>query len=244
MTMNDTPIPQRRWYQYSLRTLFLFMVLFAMACSWFTVKMNRARRQEEAVKAIQRAHGTVFYDFHQIAPRTVSSAGKPRGPQWLRALLDEHYFDTAVQVNLFGTPNDDGWVGAVNDLPSLNTLLLSGENVTDEILDRLQRSPKLEELHLSGGRVTDQGLVNLAKFPNLRWLIMNHTRITDSGLVYVRRLKHLEELILTDTAISNEGIADLAAMASLQTLNVRRTAITADRLRELQQALPNCEIRH
>jgi hypothetical protein len=230
---------KRRWFHYSLRTMLLLITAVALSLG---VVVHNASVQREALQAIQRAHGTVFYDFHQTAPRTVSSVGKPTGPQWLRAWLDEHYFDTAVWISFFGTPNDDEWVSAVNNLPSLNTLLLSGENATDEILDRLRRSPKLEDLHLSGGQVTDQGLANLAKFPNLRWLIMNHTRIADSGLGHVRRLEHLEELILTDTAISNEGIDDLVAMTRLQRLDVRRTAITPDGLRELQKALPKCRV--
>jgi hypothetical protein len=161
----ETPRRKRRWFHYSLRTMLL--VITAVALSLGVVVRN-AGVQREAVQAIQRSHGTVFYAFHQTAPRTVSSVGKSAGPQWLRAWLDEHYFDTAVWISLFGTPSDDGWVSAVNNLRSLNTLLLSGENVTDRILDRLRRSPQLEELHLSAGQVTDQGLTNLAKFPNLR----------------------------------------------------------------------------
>ena len=57
MTMNDSPKPKRRWYQYSLRTLLLFMVLCAIACSWFAVKMQRVKRQQEAVEAIREAGG-------------------------------------------------------------------------------------------------------------------------------------------------------------------------------------------
>jgi hypothetical protein len=42
----------RRWFQYSLRTLLIFVTLFAVACSWFAVKLGQARRQREAVEAL------------------------------------------------------------------------------------------------------------------------------------------------------------------------------------------------
>jgi hypothetical protein len=221
-----------------MRTMLLLVAAVALSLGVWT---HSARIQKRAIDAIQRAHGTVFYDFHRTAPRTVSSVQTP-GLQWLRAWLGQDYFNTAVHVQLYRTPPDQGWVSAVNDLRSLETLLLSGENVTDEILDRLERQPHLQELHLTQGWVTDQGLANMVKFPNLRWLVMNHTAITDSGLGQVRKLEHLEELVLTGTAISDEGIPDLTAMVSLRKLDVRKTAITATGLNELRRKLPNCRV--
>ena len=49
-----TSTPKRRWYQYSLRALLVFVVLCAVACSWFATRLRRAHRQREALAAIQR----------------------------------------------------------------------------------------------------------------------------------------------------------------------------------------------
>ena len=38
--------PRRRWFQYSLRTLF---VLVTVLCVWLGVTVERARKQREAV---------------------------------------------------------------------------------------------------------------------------------------------------------------------------------------------------
>jgi hypothetical protein len=55
MTNNQltSPKPTCRWFQYSLRTLMIIVTLFAIACSWFAVKMQQARRQREAVGRVQ-----------------------------------------------------------------------------------------------------------------------------------------------------------------------------------------------
>jgi len=59
----DTPKPKRRWYQYSLRTLLLFMLLASIGLSWLAVKLKQAREQKEAVRAIEEAGGWVIHDY-------------------------------------------------------------------------------------------------------------------------------------------------------------------------------------
>ena len=68
---SDTPQPKRRRFQYSLRTLLLFMLLVSIGLSWFTVKMQQASRQREAVEAIRELSGWVGYDTGIRAPKWV-----------------------------------------------------------------------------------------------------------------------------------------------------------------------------
>lgn len=234
--------PKLRWYQYSLRSLLIFVTLFAFACSWLAVKKRQAKRQKEAVEIIQMVGGNVWYDYQETAPRTVSTAGKPREPDWLLKILTEDFFHKPVNITFFGTPKDEGWSKAVNDLPSLKTLLLSGRNISDKTLENLAMLPNLEELHANSSSVSDEGLKNLEKFPKLRWLTIHYTKVTDSGLIHVKSLKHLEWLILTGDNISDAAIPDLSLMTTLQLLDVRETAITARGYAKLKKALPNCNV--
>src|SRR5258708_906456 len=81
---------RRTWLSFSLRTFLLVIAAIAACCG---VTVNRARRQRDAVNAIQRLGGTVTYSYMEMSPRTWSTAGKPRGPQWARRILGPHYFD-------------------------------------------------------------------------------------------------------------------------------------------------------
>jgi hypothetical protein len=42
--MVDTCVPKRRWFQFSLRTLMLFVLLCSIVCSWVAVTVNRQRQ--------------------------------------------------------------------------------------------------------------------------------------------------------------------------------------------------------
>ena len=62
--MNEMPKPRRRrWLQYTLRSLFMVMTLACVGMSWLGIKMRAARRQREAVTAIQKLGGWVRYDY-------------------------------------------------------------------------------------------------------------------------------------------------------------------------------------
>ena len=51
-----------RWYQYSLRSLFVFMTLCAVACSWFAVKKRQADEQrDERTKKLNAHHHLLAY---------------------------------------------------------------------------------------------------------------------------------------------------------------------------------------
>jgi hypothetical protein len=204
-----------RWpFQFSIRSLLILTIAIAIPSSWLAVEMQ----QSEAVYAIQDAGGMMLCD-----PKIM---GRP-----------------LVGVELYSPLKDDGWIDAIKKLPSLKTLVLSGEDITDETLDHLADLPNIEELQLTSRLVTDQGLKNLSKFPKLRLLSMSHAlSITDSGLVHVKKLKYLEELILFCTDISDAAIPNLSEMTSLKMLDVERTAITANGWNELKKVLPNCNV--
>ena len=98
------PLPpkcKRRWFQFSLRTLLIFTLIFAVACAWFTGKVERKRRERAAVEALVKKGARVTYDYNLVRSAT------PPGPRWVRWLLGENYFSEVVWVNMFGNVGDD-----------------------------------------------------------------------------------------------------------------------------------------
>ena len=55
-----TDKPKRRWYQFSLRTLFIITTLFAIPCSWYAYEMNEAAKRRAAIAEIEKNLGTQF----------------------------------------------------------------------------------------------------------------------------------------------------------------------------------------
>jgi hypothetical protein len=60
----EPPKRKRRWFQFSLRSLLIVMLLVGIYLRWTVVKVER---QSEAVKAILDDGGSVTYDY-QIDP--------------------------------------------------------------------------------------------------------------------------------------------------------------------------------
>ena len=98
---------------------------------------------------------------------------------------------------------------------------LDGPKVTDASLKLLKELKSLQYLGLglSGTNVTDTGLERLQGL-SVGILDLSNTNVTDAGLERLKGMSNLEELDLTGTKVTNEGV------------------------KKLQQALPNCEIRH
>ncbi len=81
---------KRRWTQFSVRTMFILLTCF---CVWFGFKMNRARKQEAAVKALQELGCSITYDYRLDRDGGyIDPTPNPPSPQWLRRLLGDHLF--------------------------------------------------------------------------------------------------------------------------------------------------------
>jgi hypothetical protein len=207
------PKPKLRWYQFSLRTLLVFVTLSAIPCSWVGMRMRQAERQAErqraAVEGITNAGteeggGVVWYDCDDDSQGIVIT-GKTPGPAWLRRILGDDFFRHPI--------------GAIV--------------TTDEGLVYAKRLPELQKLQAYGykwegdeghmvlaikTKVTNTGLQHLVELTQLRFLSLDYAKITDAGLGHLKRMTRLQGLSLIGTDVTEPGV------------------------RELQQALPSCKI--
>ena len=138
------------------------MVLCAIACSWFAVKMQRIERRREAVKAIIGAGGSVKYDYELAAAKT-NSPPKPPGPAWLRKMLGDNFFATVIMATVWNKAE----LGRLKELTNLEWLYLIETQVTDAGLEHLKELTNLETLILLETQVTEEGVKKLQKaLPN------------------------------------------------------------------------------
>ena len=155
--MTLIPNPERRFLRFSLRTFLLCVLVISVLFGW---KVQRARKQREAVSWIQQSGGTVGYDYEIIRPlRTGPSYSKvarnpnasPPATKWLRELVGIDFVDDVVMV-----------------------FLGHGSKVTD--VTPLAGLKKLERLDLYQSPVSD--LSPLAGLTNLIYLDLRGTQVS------------------------------------------------------------------
>ncbi|NQU23447.1 MAG: hypothetical protein HQ567_19370, partial [Candidatus Nealsonbacteria bacterium] len=60
-------------FQFSVRSLLLFVAVVAVVCSWFSVRVRQARRQREVVAAIEKDGGHAWGMSHLLLKLPVVS---------------------------------------------------------------------------------------------------------------------------------------------------------------------------
>ncbi len=150
---------ERRWYQYHLWHLFLLMTVVAIPCSWLSCKIQKAKRQKEAVEAIEELGGWVFVDSKS------------------RALV----------VTLEGSQIADAELAHLEDLTQVKNLHLNGTQITDAGLEHLKCMKELEFLEFNDSQITDTGLERLKVLRKLVILELNDTQVTDEGIEKLRQ---------------------------------------------------------
>lgn len=176
-----------RWYQFSLRSLLIFVFLVAVLFSWVAVKREKARQRSLAFKRLSQLG---VFEFAYTYPY---SEEKNKEPFYL---LGESEYSRIVGFHFDRDP----------ELYSPN----QDPQVTDNDLKILELFPEIEVVNLHNCRkITDEGLVYLRQLPQLRELNLSETNISDSGLEYIKQISGLQKLNLQHTSISESGINDL-----------------------------------
>ncbi len=209
-------------------TLGVMMALVAAiggALGWIA---HRARVQREAVAAIVRAGGDVFYDGESGSVRL-----RPRGPDWLRGFIGRDYFDTVVSVSADTPAADDAVVAQIGRLTEVRGLYLQGSTVTDAGLASLAGMHELRTLHLDMPNVHGPGLRHLSGLRGIKNLHLYRTPITDESLAYLAPLTAIERLSFRSSHISDAGMTHVAGLPSLKILWLGSPGIGDAGLREL-----------
>jgi hypothetical protein len=162
--------------------MLLFVLIGAVVCSWFAVKMDEAKRQREVVEAVRMLGGDAryYYGFDRNG-QPLPRISVPLGLKWLWDQLGVDFF-ADVQCVSFA-------------------------RATDAELLHLKRLTCVRELWLGSTQVTDDGLLYIEGLTNLRALDLEGTRVSDAGLVHLKGMTHLEMLRLSHVRSSWFSVA-------------------------------------
>ena len=167
--------------RFSMRGLIVLVLAIGACLGWI---VRSADVQRQAVKAIEKAGGAVFYEW-QFRNDLVTPKGRPWWPRLMVDRIGVDYFGNVVYVFLH-QPATAADLSHVGQLSQLYGLSLRGSAMTDAGLANLERLTRLRMLNLSLTQVSDAGLVHLERLTELRELRLHETRVSDAGLVHLR----------------------------------------------------------
>ena len=107
--------------------MMILVLVVGGVLGWFA---RRARVQRDAVAAIKRAGGVVFYKW-QWANNDLILNASPPGPRWLRAPLGPDFLDEVAFVQLCGPNVTDAVLPYVGRLRRIEGLWLQSASVSE-----------------------------------------------------------------------------------------------------------------
>lgn len=114
---SDVTKSKRRWFQYSLRTLFVSVTIF---CCWMGWETERARRQARSLDAFRQfLAGEGWSDCEWCFVQ------KPRQPVWLWSRIGEPFAKKVVGISV-PARNAESAMGILNEMPYLQEVSIQG----------------------------------------------------------------------------------------------------------------------
>ncbi len=212
-----TAASNRRWFRYSLGTLFVLLTLACVAFAWIASTMRAATRQREAVQVFRQANAYVSYDC--ALDDSPFEPPKRRVPRWLRDWLGDDFFRNVSEVSGFF-------------------------HVTDTEMNWIAAFPRLKKLELKLGCVSLSGLKHLRGCTRLEYLEVDDTLLTEEGVKFLSDFSHLKNLRFIRTETS-DGIGRFPyAWRTSEPTEAAKARIRKrdNAIKGLRLALPKCVI--
>ena len=182
---------KRRWFQFSLRTLILLMLVVGGGCGWLARWVEQGRRQEAAVAELAKLGAIITYEFQDENSAGNPIAAAPYGPEWLRKWLGDGFFNRVVAV--------EHWGPGSSKLPKL-----SGNRGAPQTRSRHDPS------RFAPAPTTDNSIVLAARIFGIAGSIIRNLALTDDHMRLLADLAYLRRLSITSNPIGNTSMEHVA----------------------------------
>lgn len=182
--------------RFTLRTL---LVAVTILCVWMGWKVQRAKKQREAIATIRNAVSpayvpmlNIYYDWQERPGRVIIPSTKTDAevvvtsshllPDWFRNALGEEYFQEVVAVEIPEADDPTEIVRALAKLPELKYVRIFFPGIDDNDVGMLAGIRKLDSLYLFDPQITDKGIEQLHRCSSLRFLEINRADVSEDAL--------------------------------------------------------------
>jgi hypothetical protein len=250
---------RRRWFRFSLRTLF---VVVTLACVALGMYVKRVRERYIAIETIKEWGGDVEFvnrfatslkeeRDRMMATSRASRMGEPRpefpenlpqGSAWQRRMFGKYgkFLGSKIHAIQLGktafTPEGvkiDVWV--LEPLAEVKQLTLV-DPINVGAMQRLPRLPDLEKLHLIGGSyIDDEALQCLSRMPNLKVFHISAASLSDNGLARIGAARGLTRVRLFGCELTDNCLIHLIRLPILSSLWLNESNVSDAAIPDLAQ---------
>lgn len=249
--------------RFSLRTLFLLILVCVIPLSVLTRKLLYVASQKQAAAEIRESGGSVVFSYDAPPraggyPFVRSIRPPPPSPEAIKEWFRENVLQEAIaatgrqrgtryqaiplarppraSVNIHGRWSNKRQLNgrALARLQSLRWLSIGTDALDDELMEAVGSIRTLEYLDANHcSGLTDRGMQHLRRLSKLKYLRLRYGDFSDEGLACLADLTSLESLTLSDNPIGDLGVAHLANLRQLRSLELANTQVSDGSLKTL-----------
>lgn len=221
----DCSMRRRCRWQFSVRSLLVFVALASVLASCLALMRNRYEQELQTACELERAlllvavrdgdrEGVLRRLFGRASGRDYRPVTE-LGPGWRNQAQG-------------GPWTDEDELASIRHLRNLRKIFIGGGGITDEAIGHLGELPNLESIGIYGEHIRGAAFRHWSALTKLRIVYVADTSVDDTTLGYLKDVESLEELIIEGraTRISDAGLRELRGFSNLKSLGLADLQIT------------------
>lgn len=223
----------------SLRAMMVLIAILGCGLGWV---IRSATTQCEAVRAIEKSGGIVWYNRDDYA--TIQSHGmRPLNPpgakapalRWIIDRIGPDYLGSVRRVRV-GAENVNATMAYVGQLRQLEYLDFGWEEspLTNAGMANISKLTSLKEIWIHGNiKNPTINLEFLSHSKSLQSICISNVFIDSQSLFHLKNCTNLSSLILSGVGISDIGLSHIGKIATLRRLSLIDCGVTTESLKHL-----------